>query len=111
MEWHSAMQQLDVYRQLLNNAKTRQTALERRIKLGFSAKIDLLDNEQNVLKRQALVLKAENDLRMRTAALSLYWRDASGKPKMVSSEQPTMPNTVAETALDNVTQLITHAIT
>jgi outer membrane protein TolC len=111
MEWLSAMQQLDVYRQLLNNAKARQTALEKRIKLGFSAKIDLLDNEQNVLKRQALVLKAENDLRMRTAALSLYWRDASGKPKMVSSEQPTMPNTVAETALDNVTQLITHAIT
>ncbi len=111
MEWLSAMQQLDVYRQLLNNAKTRQTALEKRIKLGFSAKIDLLDNEQNVLKRQALVLKAENDLRMRTAALSLYWRDSSGKPKMVSSEQPTMPNTVAETALDNVTQLITHAIT
>lgn len=110
MEWLSAMQQLDVYKQLLDNAKTRQAGIEERIKLGFSAKIDLLDNEQNVLKREALVLKAENDVRMRAAALSLYWRDASGKPKMVLSEQPTMPNAVAETALDNVTQLITHAI-
>ncbi|MFK8020740.1 MAG: TolC family protein [Pseudomonadales bacterium] len=111
MEWLNAFEQLTVFQQLFENARERQTAINNRVKLGLSARIDLLDNEQNLLKRKAAVLKAQNELDLRGIALSLYWRDNSGKPLPIGpSLRPSLPRELSNSAIADMDQLVSDAI-
>ncbi len=111
IEWLSAVQQLSVYKQLLVNAKARQDAIYKRIKLGYSARIDLLDNEQNVLKREALLLKVKNEVAMRAMDLALYWRDDNGRPKKIPQDMtPALPAFILSEAFSNMDHMLTQAL-
>ena len=112
MEWLNAYQQLGVYRQLLATAKARQTAISDRVKLGHAAEIELLDQQQNVVKREAMVLKAQNEMRLRAIDVSFYWRNESGEPQVVADNWvPHTPASLPEHRYADLSALIDDAIT
>jgi len=78
--WVAAGLRLNVYRDLLHIARERTAGLTRQVQLGARPRIILTENEQNVLRRQTLVLRGEQDLASAANALSLFLRDSNGAP-------------------------------
>lgn len=94
--WVAAGWRLRVYRDLLALAESRKDGIERQVQLGSKPDILLTENEQNLVRRRALVVRAEGDLRSAANALSLYYRDAAGQPVQVSEARlPTHPDALA----------------
>ncbi|MBY0518916.1 MAG: TolC family protein [Sphingomonas sp.] len=79
-QWVAAGLRLTLYRDLLALAKERQGGLKRQVALGARPDIILTENEQNILRRETLVARAEQDLAVAANALSLFLRDANGLP-------------------------------
>ncbi len=79
-QWVAAGLRLSVYRDLLKIAQERQVGLRRQVQLGARPGIILTENEQNVLRRETLVVRAEQDLAAAANALSLFLRDTNGAP-------------------------------
>ncbi|PVM88381.1 multidrug transporter [Caulobacter radicis] len=81
--WIAAGWRLKAYRDLLGLAESRRGGIQRQVQLGAKPEILLTENEQNLVRRRALVVRAEGDLQVAANALSLYYRDAEGRPVMV----------------------------
>ena len=79
--WVASGLRLTVFRELLDLAKGRQAGLARQVQAGARPRILLTENEQNVLRRQTLVARAEQDLALAANTLSLFWRDDDGRPR------------------------------
>ncbi len=79
-QWVGSGQQVIIYRELLNLAEERQAGLKRQVQLGAQPDIILVENEQNILRRQSLLVRAETDLARASNRLSLFWRDDRGRP-------------------------------
>jgi len=79
-QWVVAGLRLSVYRNLLKIAEDRKDGLTRQVNLGARPGIVLTENEQNVLRRQTLVVRAEQDLAIAANGLSLFLRDSAGAP-------------------------------
>lgn len=79
-EWVAAGQIVGVYKQLLQLAEERQKNLEGRKEAGDVARIILVENNQNILKRRAALNDAEQSFIRKTNQLSLFLRDAEGNP-------------------------------
>lgn len=92
-QWVAAGQQARIYRDLLKLAEDRQAGIRRQVGLGARAAILLTENEQNLLRRKALLVSAERDLANAAQRLSLFWRDAEGKPQVAQAEH--LPDTLA----------------
>lgn len=86
-QWVVAGERLEIVRNLLNLAQDRQKGLERQVTLGLRPRIILTENQQNILRRQTLVVEAEQALASAANTLSLYWRDADGRPVIPSPAQ------------------------
>lgn len=98
LNWVAAGQRLAVYRQLLGLAQERQRGLRRSFEAGLRSRIVLTENDQTVLRRQAMVVQSEQAVAASANTLSLYWRDAEGRPVIARAEQmpahlPTPPVT------------------
>jgi len=78
--WVAAGLRLKVYRDLLGIAQDRQAGLKRQVTLGARPAIILTENEQNVLRRETLVVRSEQELATAANGLSLFLRDANGAP-------------------------------
>ncbi len=81
--WIAAGWRLKTYRELLALAESRRGGIERQVQLGAKPQILLTENEQNLVRRRALVVRAEGDLQVAANALSLYYRDAADRPVVV----------------------------
>ncbi|MDG2528977.1 TolC family protein [Caulobacter endophyticus] len=81
--WVAAGRRLKAYRDLLALADSRREGIERQVRLGAKPDILLTENEQNLVRRRALVVRAEGDMQAAANTLSLYYRDASGQPVVV----------------------------
>lgn len=79
-EWAAAGKVMQVYRDLLQLAEERQRNLEKQVKSGAAARIMLVENRQNILKRKAALNEAERNLVQKANDLSMYWRNADGNP-------------------------------
>lgn len=79
--WLAAGRELAVYRQLAALAVKRMDGLDQRVAAGDVAAIFVVENRQNLLRRQALVTSAERDFRLAAIELSLYLRDHEGRPR------------------------------
>lgn len=77
-KWVAAGREVGIYRDLLEIAEARQTGLKRQVNLGALASIALVENQQNILKRQRLVAEAERNFTMAGNILSFYFRDQRG---------------------------------
>ncbi len=89
--WVAAGWRLRVYRELKNLAESRRGAIERQVALGARPDILVTENEQNLVRRQALVVRAEGDFLAASNALSLYYRDPAGEPQTV--DEASLPST------------------
>lgn len=78
-QWVKMGGQLDVYRNLHRIAVERQGGLEEQVRKGARAEIFLVENRQNITRRQSLVTSADRSLRLAANALSYYYRDEEGK--------------------------------
>ncbi len=85
--WVAAGLRLRAYRDLLTLAERRRSAIGRLVTLGARPEILLVENDQNLVRRRALAVRAEQDVAGAANALSLYLRDAAGAPLTVSAER------------------------
>ena len=85
--WVAAGLRLRAYRDLLALSESRRGGLTRQVQLGARADILLTENDQNLVRRRALVVRAEGDFQAAANALSLYFRDAAGDPITVGAER------------------------
>jgi len=85
--WVAAGLKLRAYTDLLHLAEQRRNGISRQATLGARPTILLTENEQNLVRRRALVVRAEQDFTNAANALSLYLRDATGMPVIVSAER------------------------
>lgn len=85
--WVAAGLRLRAYRDLLQLSERRRGGLARQVELGARPDILLAENDQNLVRRRALVVRAEGDFQTAANALSLYYRDAAGDPMLVGPER------------------------
>ena len=90
--WVAAGLRLKVYQGLLKLAEERQSGFSRQVAEGARPRILLTENEQNILRRQTLVVESEQALAQAAAVLSLYLRDAAGSPVIPSADR--LPGTL-----------------
>ncbi len=83
--WVAAGMRVEVARQLLETAESRQSQLVRRVDKGALPAIDLLDNERLIVDRQVRKIAAERTFQQAAIELSLFLRDQSGETLMVDS--------------------------
>ena len=76
--WVIAGQRVAVFKGLLQLALDRQAGFKRQVAEGLRPAILLTENEQNILRRQTLVVQAEQALEQASVTLSLFWRDTDG---------------------------------
>lgn len=80
LQWVGAGQRLLVYRSLLELAEDRQAGFRRQVQTGAKPSIIIIENEQTILRRRALVVDSERALEAAAARLSLFWRGPDGQP-------------------------------
>lgn len=85
--WVAAGLRLRAYRDLLALSESRRGGLARQVQLGARPEILLAENDQNLVRRRALVVRAEGDFAAAANALSLYYRDGAGEPVLVGPER------------------------
>ena len=85
--WVVAGLRLRAYRDLLALADARRSAIGRQVDLGARPQVLLIENDQNLLRRRTLVIRAEQDFAAAANALSLYFRDESGRPILVTADR------------------------
>lgn len=78
-QWVAAGQRVATLRELFDLAQQRQASIDRQIELGARPAILSVENRQNIVRRQALLLRAEQDLTLSANALSLFYRDDLGR--------------------------------
>lgn len=86
-QWIAAGQRVAIYRDLLALATERQTSIERLIVLGGRPAILSVENRQNIVRRQTLLVRAEQELATAANALSFFLRDARGEPVVPGAER------------------------
>lgn len=88
-KWLATGRRLAVYQDLVALAEGRIDGLEKRVAEGDVAKIFVLENEQNLLRRQSLMTAAERDFIDARINLSLYLRNEEGAPRQpIAAELP-----------------------
>lgn len=85
--WVIAGQRVSVYKALLQLALDRQAGFKRQVAEGLRPAILLTENEQNILRRQTLVVQAEQALQQAAVNLSLFWRDNDGNPIVPTADR------------------------
>jgi len=103
-QWVTAGQRLEVYDRLTRLAEDRMDGLERRARAGDVADIFVIENRQNLLRRQALLTNARRDFKAAAIALSFYLRDRSSRPL---EPPPTMLPTGYPAIVDELPELDT----
>lgn len=83
--WLAGGRALEVHRDLLALAETRQAGLASRVEDGDLAAVYLNENQQYILKRKGRLTEGERLLRERANRLSLYLRDVEGQPRLVAA--------------------------
>ncbi|RJG54114.1 multidrug transporter [Sphingobium terrigena] len=82
-KWVAAGLKLKAYQALLALAQDRTQGIRRQVTLGAKPDILLIENEANLVRRQAFVVDARQDFRAAAVKLSLYYRDDQGLPVVV----------------------------
>jgi outer membrane protein TolC len=85
--WVIAGNRVAVFKGLLSLALDRQAGFKRQVSEGLRPAILLTENEQNILRRQTLVVQAEQALEQAAVALSLFWRDKDGNPQVPTPDR------------------------
>ena len=85
--WLTAGRQLEVYTDLLRIARKRESGLESEVREGGRAAIELVENRQNIIRRQELVTTSDRNFKRAAYDLALFYRDIDGKPLTPTPDQ------------------------
>jgi outer membrane protein TolC len=86
-DWVATGLRLRAYQELLDLSESRRAGIVRQVELGARPEILLTENDQNLVRRRALVTQARGEFAAAAAALSLYYRDAAGQPATVPADR------------------------
>ncbi|WP_133129416.1 TolC family protein [Legionella yabuuchiae] len=81
-QWVEAGLQLQMYNQLLQLARLRQEAIEKRANEGDLPKLAIAENRQQIIQREQLRNQGQMIFKQAAIQLSLYYRDNRGKPQL-----------------------------
>ena len=97
--WQGSGERYGASERILEYAIDRDEQLELKVNAGAVANIERVDNRQNIALRNGLVVQADRAMQQAAIDLSLYHRDASGRPllarraRMRPLPQPVKPST------------------
>ncbi|MFM9058250.1 MAG: TolC family protein [Planctomycetaceae bacterium] len=97
--WQGSGERYGASERILEYAIDRDEQLELKVTAGAVANIERVDNRQNIALRNGLVVQADRAVQQAAIDLSLYHRDASGRPllarraRMRPLPQPVKPST------------------
>ena len=80
--WVAAGQKQGIARRLLELAESRQETFQLSYAEGELARVVLAENRRLVVERESILIQADRDLQRAAIALSLFWRDESGAPRI-----------------------------
>lgn len=80
LKWVVMHQQLQIARDLMGLAESRQDFLTRQVEAGALPRIALVDNRRQILSRRGKVVDLERKTIAATLELGLYLRDEDGQP-------------------------------
>lgn len=86
-DWIKAGKIYQSYRELYNLALKRNKQVAIRVKKGDLAEITLTENRRNLLSRKSAMIRALQQFQNNAIYLSLFYRDKSGSPIIISSSQ------------------------
>lgn len=86
-QWVEAGLQLNRYNQLLQLAKLRQKAIEKRANEGDLPTLAIAENLQQIVQREQLRNQGEMAFKQAAIQLSLYYRDKDGHPKLAAENK------------------------
>lgn len=92
--WAAEGKRLMIQKHMLALALNRQQAFEKSVDVGDMPAIDAVDNKRIIMQRQAMVKMSEAVFYKASLLLSLYYRDASGKPIRLSTND--LPSVLKE---------------
>ncbi|MCP5178580.1 MAG: TolC family protein [Pseudomonadales bacterium] len=108
--WVATGHQRQVYAELLRLAEDRTEGLERQVQSGARARIQLIENQQNITRRQALLAAAERDFAKAANRLSMFLRRQDGTPVVPAATRlpvlPTLPAIDEVMALPGVDAMV-----
>ena len=85
--WVTQGYQLRVYEDLLRIARQREKGLQAQVESGARAKIELVENRQNLIRRKELVTISRRGFETAAVQLSLFYRDIGGQPIIAHPDQ------------------------
>jgi cobalt-zinc-cadmium efflux system outer membrane protein len=85
--WVEAGRTVEIARQQLSLAEDRDGGLAERVRRGDLADIERQDNRRTILARRNQLVAAEQRLATAALELSLYLRDADGKPRVPRADE------------------------
>ncbi len=80
--WVAAGRRYEIAQQLLSIAETRQAQLAAKVEAGHLPAIESLENQRVVVARRTALVSAERAVEQAAIALSLYYRDRAGSPRV-----------------------------
>ncbi|MDO9101469.1 MAG: TolC family protein [Candidatus Nitrotoga sp.] len=86
-DWVLAGQRLQIAKRMLHIAEQRDAGIRKRVTAGDIPKFEALDNQRAIIERRERRVLAQRMLEQSAIQLSLYWRDAEGRPRMPVAEQ------------------------
>jgi outer membrane protein TolC len=86
-DWVLAGQRLQIAKRMLHIAEQRDAGIRKRVTAGDIPKFEALDNQRAIIERRERRVLAQRMLEQSAIQLSLYWRDAEGRPRMPIAEQ------------------------
>jgi outer membrane protein TolC len=86
-KWVAYGRKLDLAERQLALAVQRNSALERGLEVGQRSRLDLIDNQRALLSRKSSSIQAKQELDNAAVSLSLWWRDAQGRPQTPARDQ------------------------
>lgn len=82
--WTGSGENREATESLVKLASDRDAFLGLRVDRGATANIERIDNKRNIAMREGMAVKADRMVQQATIHLSLYYRDNSGQPLLVS---------------------------
>jgi outer membrane protein TolC len=96
--WQGSGERYTASERILEYAIDRDEQIELKVNAGAMANIERIDNQQNIALRNGLIVQADRAVQQAAIDLSLFHRDASGRPllarraRMRTLPQPVRPS-------------------
>jgi outer membrane protein TolC len=114
LEWVAIGQSIDQVEKLLALSIKRQKAFTQKNKAGDIADIYLTENKQYILKRQIELTQLKQEWQNKATALSLFYRDDRGNPKIptrtdMPKDFPKLPPILPDNMHNEMAYLQSHS--